>query len=254
MKIAIYCGSFKKDQDGSSKTLYELKESLLKNKFEVRIWSPSITPQVKNGLTLFKIPSIPFPLYPDYRLAFFVRRIRKQLIEFKPNLIQIAVPDFVGLYFLKFATKRNVPVVISHHTDFPSYLEYYHLNFLSKKVWEFLVWFYNKSDLVYVPTREVARVLQSRGIKKVKIWSRGINREMYNPKYRSLDLRMKWNAQNKKVILYSGRFVWYKDLDVFSKVYELFKERGPGDVTFVLVGDGPIKDKLEKRMPDAYFP
>ena len=253
MRVAIYSGTFKKEQDGVSKTLYELTESLLKEKIEVGIWSPSITPQERKGLFFFYIPSIPFPLYPDYRLAISVRRIKQQLIEFKPDMIQITVPDIVGTYFLKFATKRNIPVVTSYHTHFPSYLGYYHLSFFLKPGWKFLVWFYNKSDFVYVPTREIARVLENKGVKNVRIWSRGINRERYNPKYRSDDLRRKWKSQDTKVIFYSGRFVWYKDLDVFFKVYELFKARGPANVSFVLAGDGPIKKELEKRMPDAYF-
>lgn len=253
MRVAIYAGTFKKEQDGVSKTLYELTESLLKEKIEVGIWSPSITPQERKGLFFFYIPSIAFPLYPDYRLAISVRRIKQQLIEFKPDMIQITVPDIVGTYFLKFATKRNIPVVMSYHTHFPSYLGYYHLSFFLKPVWKFLVWFYNKSDFVYVPTREIARILENKGVKNVKIWSRGINRERYNPKYRSAYLRRKWKSQDTKVIFYSGRFVWYKDLDVFLKVYDLFKARGPANVSFVLAGDGPIKKELEKRMPDAYF-
>jgi glycosyltransferase involved in cell wall biosynthesis len=43
-------------------------------------------------------------------------------------------------------------------------------------------------------------------------------------------------------------------LDVFLNVYELFKEKGPKDVSFVLAGDGPIRGELESRMPDAHFP
>ena len=243
-----------KDQDGASKTLYELTDSLLKEKIEVGVWSPAITPQERKGLYLFHIASIPFPLYSDYRMAFPGGRIKEQLIKFKPDLIQITAPDLMGIYFLKYACKRGIPVVISCHTDWPSYLRYYHLGSLTKQVWKFLRWFYNKSDCVYAPTKVVAKGLESKGIKKVRIWSRGINRKKYNPKYRSKSLRRKWKAKDKKVILYSGRFVWYKDLDVFLNVYKLFKEKGPKNVSFVLAGDGPIREELESRMPDAHFP
>lgn len=254
MRVALYSGTFKRDQDGVSKSLYKLTESLLNENAEVGIWSPSITPQNRKGLFLFNIPSIPFPLYTYYRLALPVRRIKRQIVEFKPDLIQVSLPDMVGSYILKFATKKNIPVVISYHTDFPSYLDYFHLRFLLKPGWKYLMWYCTKGDIVYVPTREVAGVLESKGIKNVRIWSRGIDRDMYNPEYRSKDLREKWGAQDGKVILYSGRFVWYKDLDVFLKVYELFKKRDSANVSFVLVGDGPIKKNLKTRMPDAHFP
>jgi phosphatidylinositol alpha 1,6-mannosyltransferase len=254
MRISLYSGTFLKDQDGASKTLYALTDSLLKQEIEVGIWSPALTPQRRKGLFLFHVPSVPFFLYPDYRMAFPFGKTREQLLKFNPDLIQITAPDIVGTYFIKFATKRNIPVITSCHTHWPSYLKYYHLSSLSTQAWKFLKWFYNKSDCVYAPTRVVARELEDKGIKKVRIWSRGINRRIYNPRYRSKSLRKKWKAEERKVILYSGRFVWYKDLDVFLKVYQLFKEKGPKNVSFVLVGDGPIREELESSMPDAHFP
>ncbi len=254
MRIALYTGTYIKDQDGATKTLYALTDSLLKRNIEIGIWSPAITPQERKGLSFFKLPSVPLILYRDYKVAFPFGRIKKQLIRYKPDIIQITAPDFVGLYFLKFATKRNIPVVTSCHTDWPSYLNYYHLTILTRRAWKYLIWFYNKSDSVYAPTKIVADQLEKKNIQNVKVWSRGIDRNKYHPKYQSKTLRDEWEAHERKVILYAGRFVWYKDLDVFSKVYTLFKENGPENVTFVLAGDGPIREELKRRMPDAHFP
>jgi len=254
MRIVIYSGTFKKNQDGASKSLYQLTESLLKENVEVGIWSPSITPQNRKGLYLYNLPSIPFPFYSDYRLAIIVRKIKKQINEFKPSLIQITLPDMVGAYILKFAKKKGIPVVISYHTDFPSYLEYYHLNFFLKPGWRYLVWYCKNADFVYVPTQEVSGILKSKGVGNVRIWSRGVDRKLFNPKYRSNELREKWNAGDRKVILYAGRFVWYKALDVFLKVYQLFKRKNPENVSFILAGDGPIKEYLKEKMPDGHFP
>jgi glycosyltransferase involved in cell wall biosynthesis len=55
------------------------------------------------------------------------------------------------------------------------------------------------------------------GVQNIKIWSRGIHTDLYSPGFRSESLRNKWGAKNKKVILYCGRFVWYKDLETFNK-------------------------------------
>jgi glycosyltransferase involved in cell wall biosynthesis len=254
MRIALYTGTYIKDQDGATKTLYALTDSLLKRNIEIGIWSPAITPQERKGLTFFKLPSIPFILYRDYNLAFSFGRIKKQLIQYKPDLIQITVPDFVGHYVLNFAAKRNIPVVTSCHTDWLSYFDYFHLSILAKQAWKSLIKFYNKSDSVYVPTKIVADQLENKNVQNVKIWSRGIDRNKYHPRYQSKRLRDEWRAHERKVILYAGRFVWYKDLDVLSKVYTLFEENGPKDVTFVLAGDGPIREELKRRMPKAHFP
>jgi glycosyltransferase involved in cell wall biosynthesis len=254
MRIALYTGTYIRDQDGATKTLYALTDSLLKRNFEIGIWSPAITPQERKGLTFFKLPSVPMIFYRDYKFAFPFGRLKKQLIRFDPDLIQITTPDWVGFYLLKFAKKRKIPVVASCHTDWASYLSYYHLAVLTNKVWKSLVGFYNRSDSVYAPTKIVADELKQRNVKNVKVWARGIDRNKYHPRHKSTKLREDWRAHDRKVILYAGRFVWYKDLDVFSRVYSLFKEKGPKDVRFVLAGDGPIREELRRRMPEAHFP
>jgi glycosyltransferase involved in cell wall biosynthesis len=105
-----------------------------------------------------------------------------------------------------------------------------------------------------VPTTEIKNKLWDKGIKNTKLWPRGVYPEKFNIQYRSQTLRKQWGAQNKKVILFSGRFVWYKGLDSFIEVYNLFKKKGPKDVVFVLAGSGPIFRVLKKQMPDAHFP
>ncbi len=253
MRVAIYAGMFTKDQDGATKTLYELTDSLLENNIEVGVWSFKTTPWKRKGLTLYTIPSLPLPIYPDYRISLPNPTLKEQIIHFNPDIIHIAVPDIAGIYLMRFARNKEIPVLTSFHTDFPSYLKSYHLSFLYKPTWWFFKWFYNTSRVVLAPTETMIRRLKTHHIHGAKLWSRGIHRDRYNTSFRSQSLREKWDAQGKKVILYCGRFVWYKDLETFIQVYERFKNEGPNNVVFVMAGDGPIKDELEQRMPNAHF-
>ncbi len=254
MRVAIYAGMFEENKDGATKTLYELTESLLENRIEVGVWAFKITPREKKGLSLYTIPSIPLPIYPDYKISLPNPKLTMQLLGFSPDIIHITVPDIVGIFLMRFATSRGIPVLTSYHTDFPSYLKSYRLGIFYKPSWRFLEWFYNKSQTVLAPTEIIINKLQSHNIRNVKLWSRGIHPDKYSIAFRSEVLRATWGAQNKKVILYAGRFVRYKDLETFINVYELFKKHGPDNVVFVLAGDGPIRNELKKRMPDAHFP
>jgi phosphatidylinositol alpha 1,6-mannosyltransferase len=254
MKVAIYAGIFKENHDGAVKTLYELVDSLLSEKIEVGVWGFSITPQQKKGLSLYSIPSLPFPLYPDYRITLPNPKLKRQFKQFNPDVIHLTVPDLVGIYLLRFARKKGIPVLTSFHTDFPSYLKSYHLGILYKPAWKFLNWFYNRSRVTLAPTEEFVEKLISKGIPHTKCWSRGIHPGQYSDAFRSPGLRRKWGVEHKKVILYSGRFVWYKDLETFVEVYRLFRSQGPREVVFILAGDGPIRDELINRMPEAIFP
>ncbi len=253
MRVAIYGGAFKKDQDGIARTLYELTDSLLKRDIEVGVWGYTITPQNRKKLSLFMVPSIPYHFDPKYGFAFITVKLKRRLAEFKPDLIHITTPDMVGNGMIRFAKKNSIPVITSFHADFTSLAKSFKFGCMQRLWWKYLKWFYHRCHSVFVPTEIIITKLKKKGIKNVKLWARGIDSEKFNPAFRSQSLRARWNAQEKKVILYSGRFTWYKDLDTFTRVYSFFQKKSPEKVVFVLAGEGPIKKKLERRMPRAHF-
>jgi phosphatidylinositol alpha 1,6-mannosyltransferase len=254
LRIALYAGMYIENKDGATKTLYQLTQSILKKKFNLAVWAFALTPQKKKGLRLYKLWSIPFPCYRDYSVAFPWPRLREYLDAFSPDIIHVAAPDLVGIYLTRYARRKKIPLVISYHTDFPSYLESYRIECLKKTLWKYFQWFYNQANRVFVPTQEVESMLNRKNITRTKIWSRGIDLNKYDVNFRSQELRKKWGAEKKIAILYSGRFVWYKDLEVFIRVYRKFKKSGPHNVVFVLLGSGPIEADLKRAMPDAVFP
>jgi glycosyltransferase involved in cell wall biosynthesis len=160
----------------------------------------------------------------------------------------------VGRRFLLYAKKHSLPAASAYHTDFPSYLSYYHLGFTVKPVWKYLSWFYNTCDIVLAPNESVRQKLAARGIRNIEIWSRGIDKELFDPSRRSDRLRKEWGAEGKAVFVYAGRFVLYKDVQVVMEIYNRFIAEGYGDrVKFVMIGSGPEELAMKSSMPDAVF-
>jgi len=254
MKVAIFTGTFVENKDGVARSLYELVHTLRSKGHEVGIWAPEFTQQNDPGIHQYEIPSIPIPLYPEYRMTIYLKNIFKELDEFKPDIIQISTPDLIALKFLKYARDANIPIVSIYHTDFPSYLKYYKLQVFEGTVWREMVKFYNKCDIVFAPTREMMGLLKEKGAKRVELWSRGIRKDSFDPSKRSDLLRKKWGADKKMVILFSGRFVKYKDLDIVAEVYKSLMVERKDQLKFVLLGKGPMENELKERMPDALFP
>lgn len=255
MKIALYAGTYVKDKDGAVKTMYQLVASFLKAGHEVMVWSPDVSATDGRREKVTIMPSVPIPLYTDYKLGFYTASTEKQLDAFMPDIVQISTPDIIGNRFLKYARKHGLPVVSVYHTDFPSYLGYYKLGFAENFVWKYLRKFYNACDALFVPTSEMKKRLDSRGIQNVEVWGRGIDRELFNPARRSAFVREAWRAGEKTVIAYAGRFVWYKDIHVVMDVYDSFSRSGHADdVLFVMIGSGPEEEELRRRMPKAVFP
>lgn len=254
MKIALYAGTFFKDKDGAVRSIYQLVSSMRSAGHEVAVWSPDISPQADGALEVHQVPSVPVPLYPDYRLGFANARVERQLERFSPDIVHISTPDIVGRKFLQYARKKGIPTAAAFHTDFPSYLSYYHLGFAEKHAWDYLVRFYNGCDVVLAPNDLIREKLASKGIRNIELWSRGIDRELFNPSRRSDALRRSWGADGKTVFVYAGRFVPYKDIDVVMGMYRRFMDEGYGDrVRFVMIGSGPEEEQMRSRMPEAVF-
>jgi glycosyltransferase involved in cell wall biosynthesis len=94
--------------------------------------------------------------------------------------------------------------------------------------------------------------LNDRGFKTTEYLPHGIDLNIFNRNYKSDNWKKSIKAENKKVLLYVGRLVWEKDLRTLIEVYDQLTGLRE-DVTFVLVGDGPIRKELEKNMPEALF-
>jgi glycosyltransferase involved in cell wall biosynthesis len=256
MKIALYSGTYVKDKDGAVKSISELVSSFRDNGHRVTVWSPDVSPlDNHNGLTVHAVPSVPIPQYPDYKLGFFSSDTKRQLDAFAPDIVHISTPDFVGRKFLLYAKQKSLPLASAFHTDFPSYLKYYRLKFAERTFWKYLTWFYNCCDVVFAPNEIVRRKLEDQKIRNIEIWSRGVDKEIFDPSHRSEKLRSAWNANGKTVFVYAGRFVHYKDIDVVMKVYDRFMKAGYADrIRFVMIGSGPKEAEMKRRMPQAVFP
>jgi len=254
MKVAIYCGTFYKDKDGVARTVYHLVESLLKEGHEVEVWTGEVSPETIPGIRINKFPSFPIPLYPAYRFAVPWFGLLRRLKNFDPDVVHNATPDLGGLIFLLYAKFRNLPSIAVYHTDFPAYLKYYKMSALKYPFLFYLRFFYNTADAVLAPTKEIIAKLERRKVRTIRLWSRGIDRGKFHPKFRNPDLRNRWDSVERVAVLFSGRFVWYKDIKVLMEVYDRIQAGTYRDkVRFILQGHGPEEDILKRHMPEAHF-
>lgn len=256
MKIALYAGMFRRDQDGATKTLYRLVEGLRQQGHRLAVWAFTHDERPPRDISCHTVPSIPLPIYREYRIGRFDRVNKRRLEEFDPDIVHISVPDLVGLAMLRWAYSRRIPVLSTFHTDFPAYLKFYGLGLLRRPLWDYFRWFYNRCDTVLAPTDIVIETLRAQGIKPLQRLQRGIDTIRFSPGYRSQKRRRERGVHDgQSIILYVGRLVWYKGLETFCHVYRRFQdEPSRPPPLFRLVGNGPILDELKKRMPKAVFP
>ena len=76
---------------------------------------------------------------------------------------------------------------------------------------------------------------------------------MYSPQLRDTELRRSVGAGDKPILLFVGRLINHKDLDILAGADKILQARGY-DYKIVILGDGPMRQELEEVLPDAHMP
>jgi phosphatidylinositol alpha 1,6-mannosyltransferase len=256
LRVVLVTSSYNYIRDGVALTLNRLVEYLERHDVEVLVIAPvAKVPALTHVGNIVPVPSIPLPRRPEYRLALGLpRSVQKQMIEFKPDIIHVAVPDLLGYRALKFAQKWNIPVVASYHTRYETYLQHYGVGGLRKPLGKYLRNFYDKCRELYVASASMIEELEADGVQtKIRLWTRGVDSELFNPGKRSESWRHQLGfGTEEPVIAFVGRLVREKRLGTFVDTLRRLQESG---VTHraLMVGDGPERETLKKQLPDAVY-
>lgn len=253
MKILYFTDTYLPQINGVTNTLEKLGKYLQGNETEYKIFAPyyDYKASLLEDPHIHRFNSISLPAYPECRLSLpFYYNLCQLADKFNPDIIHLMTPVGLGITGLRYAQERNLPVVSSYTTSFDEYLKYYKLDFLNPILWTLFKWFHNSCKINFCPSKDTMNGLKYKGIKNLKIWSRGIDTETFSPSYRSEELRFKLNIQNKISILYVGRLAKEKDLDILMESIKILNNKYYNHIRFIIAGDGPYGNVLIKESPD----
>jgi phosphatidylinositol alpha 1,6-mannosyltransferase len=256
LRIALFSGNYNYVRDGANQALNRLVGYLLSQGAKVRVYSPTVEkPAFEPTGDLVSVPSIAFPNRPEYRFPLTLSAAAQHDLEgFAPNIIHISSPDRVSRQAAKWARDRKLPVLCSVHTRFETYFRYYNMSFVEPLVEAWLRKLYRKCDALVAPSESFAQVLREQRMNyDIDIWSRGVDREIFNSGRRDMAWRRAQGLQDDlPVIGFLGRLVMEKGLDVFSDAIDALNRRKvPHQV--MVIGEGPARGWFESRLPGAAF-
>jgi glycosyltransferase involved in cell wall biosynthesis len=210
----------------------------------VRTWETSIEHLHRRGHTVAVVEpgqfaSVPIPFYKEIRLAVPSRRkVTAFIHDFAPDCVHIATEGPIGLAVRAFCRRNRWRFTTSYHTQFPEYVEEM-LRIPAGWSYRFLRWFHGASSAVMVSTPTLKAALATRGFQNLRRWSRGVDLKLFYPRPRT------WTQYQRPILLYAGRVSKEKNIEAFLAL----KHAG----TKVVVGDGPIRERLKHEYPDAAF-
>ncbi|HWJ70458.1 MAG TPA: glycosyltransferase family 1 protein [Sphingobium sp.] len=257
LRVALFSGNYDCVRDGANQALNRLVAHLLEVQgAQVRIYSPRAPqPAFPSVGDVRAVRSLSLPGRPEYRLALgFTRATRADFDAFEPDLVHLSAPDLLGRQAQKHARACGIPVIASLHTRFETYADYYRIGFLRRTIEAYLDRFYDDCDHILAPTRPIADDLaRKHGAGRVSVWGRGVDRALFHPGLRDETLRAaNGYTPDTLVPLFFGRLVLEKGLDIFADAMAALRAGGH-PVRPLIVGEGPARNWLEKRLPDALF-
>jgi len=254
LRVALVTSSYNYIPDGVALTLNRLVGYLESQGVEVLVFAPiADRPAFVHQGTVVPVPSIALPGRPEYRLALgMAGYVKRQLLDFQPDIIHIGVPDLLGHAALALAKAHGIPVVASYHTRYETYLKHYwYLAPLEGWLKRILRRFYGACREVYVPSESVRQALLADGLRdNFKPWPRGIDMARFSPAKRSTSWRARYGmGPGELVILHVSRLVREKRLDTLTAA--LRQLTVPHRV--LIVGDGPEREFVQGELPNAIF-
>ncbi|WP_265110542.1 glycosyltransferase [Halosolutus halophilus] len=233
MKIGFFTDSYFPEIDGVTYTIDLWREKLERNGHEVYVVYPDgdYEPEERE----IPVKSLPNPFYAGYRIPLFKRSSTLPDLD----VVHCHGPAPVGILGRYYAWKHDLPAIYTHHTPLE---EYFHQSIKSKSIAALLrkayvPWENSLLRSFDVVTASTTRI--NRDVQHVQL-PVGIDTEFFQP------TETDWYSDPERTVIgYSGRLSMEKNV---SEILRVAAELP--DYEFVIVGEGPYRDRLERDAPD----
>ncbi|MHB0948841.1 MAG: glycosyltransferase family 4 protein [Gemmatimonadaceae bacterium] len=255
MRLALFSDTWFPQLNGVTRTLDRLAAEVIARGGAVRVFTVR-EPESIESPALRRYASVPFPAYPQLRMALpSTRRVVSDLSAWAPTLVHVATPFGIGLAGRAAARRLGVPLVSSYHTSLAAYARFYGLGAIAAPGWRYLRWFHNGGVRTYCPTDAVIGELEQRGFTGLHRWSRGVDTSRFGPALRSDDIRLQLGAGPDTLLVgYVGRVAPEKGIATLLQAMHRVRARTSRDVRLVVVGDGPFAPAARAMAPeDTHF-
>lgn len=241
MRVAIFTETFLPKLDGIVSILCLALRRLHECGHAALLIGPPDVPPSYAGAQCVGTGGPRFPPYPELRINLPAPRIGRALRAFKPDLIHVVNPVFLGPTGIAYARRMGLPLLASYHTNVPGYAKHYGYGWGENLVWWFLRTLHNTADLNLTPSTAALRDVRAHGFRRVRWWRRGIDTERFRPELRDAGMRARLSGGRPGdfLALYVGRIAKEKGVErLRDPICGL-----PG-VRLALVGGGPELDQM----------
>lgn len=257
MNIGLFTDTYYPELNGVANSVYLLKKELEKkghNVYVITTKSPG-APEDEEGV--FRVPSKACSFVPERRIGLVYHpKIALKIHKMKLDIIHTNTEFAIGMFGRIMAKELFIPVVHTYHTIYEDYTHYIKKYISKEDRAKKLAKLYSKfsvrgAEELIVPTEKVAELMQQYDVRPdINVIPTGIDLSRFSIRD-SIEQKVKLKKvlgipKDNKVVLYLGRVSEEKNIDEVMQYLNHYMDRH-GNVTFLVVGDGPYKTSLEKN-------
>ena len=252
LRVAMVTETYPPEVNGVARTMGIMVEGLRERGHCVQLVRPRQSGDAGGAReTHFEeilVAGIPIPRYTQLKMGVPAKRtLLRAWQRFRPDVVHVATEGPLGGSAIAAARKLRIPVATDFHTNFHAYSAHYGFAWLSRPVAGYLRRFHNRAGCTMVPTDELAASLAASGFERLRVVGRGIYPDVFSPQRRSDELRRRWGAdENTLVVLCVSRFAPEKNFPLVIEAFQAMHRINP-HCKLVLVGDGPMRARLERQ-------
>ena len=258
MKLAFVTETFPPEINGVAMTFGVIARELGRRGHAVTVYRPRRPGQLPAStpadFTEVALPGLPVPGYPLLRFGLPAgSTLRRRWRTDRPDLVHVVTEGPLGASAVGAARALGLPVTSSFHTNFHAYTQHYGYAPLHRLVLWWLRRVHNRTARTFAPTAQLCAELETLGFRDLALLSRGVDTGQFHPARRSGDLRLSWKAAPENpVVIHAGRIAAEKNYPLLFDCFAAMRAANPR-CRFVLVGDGPLRPRLQRDHPEYTF-
>ena len=248
MRVAIVTESFFPQVNGVTNTVRHTVDRLLQTGHEPLVIAPGPGQTSYRTARVVRARWMGLPGYRSFSLGLPDPAVERAIAEFRPDVVHLASPIMLGAVGLRAARRLGVPTVAIYQTDIGGFARQYGVR-ADAAVARWVGRIHRRSTRTLVPSTASYDQLAALGVTNMHVWRRGVSLDLFGPDHRSPELHQHWVRRrlDDVVVGYVGRLAPEKQVRRLEEVARI-----PG-TRLVVIGDGPSRAWLERRLPDAKF-
>jgi glycosyltransferase involved in cell wall biosynthesis len=188
-----------------------------------------------------------------------IGKVKKALLDFKPDVIHITGPNDVSIIGALLAWKMDIALVGSWHTNIHEYAPMRlekklgflsarnrksFLGYLERQILRGAKLYYKMPQVLLAPNQELMDMLVEGTTRKAKLMIRGVDTERFHPSKRTVD-------DGNLRFGFVGRLRAEKNVRMLVELERRLLAAGKTNFRFLIVGEGDERKYLEREMKTA---